>query len=67
MKRMKTYMTLLGASIILSGSMAACGLASNSSICGRKRTNCFRNDVGITREDTSRFRISKDHDDGLQT
>ena len=68
MKRMKTYMTLLGASIILSGSMAACGLASNSSDVGKKKAEEIAlNDVGITREDTSRFRISKDHDDGLQT
>ena len=68
MKRMKTYMTLLGASIILSGSMAACGLASNSSDVGKKKAEEIAlNDVGITREDTSRFRISKDHDDGLPT
>ena len=54
MKRMKTYMTLLGASIILSGSMAACGLASNSSDVGKKKAEEIAlNDVGITREDTS--------------
>ncbi|WP_242996786.1 PepSY domain-containing protein [Coprococcus sp. AF21-14LB] len=68
MKRMKTYMTLLGASIILSGSMAACGLASNGSDIGKEKAEEIAlNDVGITREDTSRFRISKDHDDGLPT
>ena len=37
MKRMKTYMTLLGASIILSGSMAACGLASNRQMSGKRK------------------------------
>ena len=68
MKRRKTYMTLLGASIILSGSMAACGLASNGSDIGKEKAEEIAlNDVGITREDTSRFRISKDHDDGLPT
>lgn len=68
MKHINTYIAVVGTSIMLSSSLIACGsVAGNSDIGKDKAEEIALNDAGITREDTSRFRISKDLDDRLST
>lgn len=68
MKKMKTYITLFGVSMMLSGAMIACGSRDGGADIGKdKAASIALEDVGITQEDASRFRVSKDLDDGRKT
>lgn len=68
MTKMKTYITLFGVSMMLSGAMIACGSRDGGSDIGKdKAASIALEDAGIAQDDASRFRVSKDLDDGIKT